>query len=129
MTRLLIQSRNRALEEQAELRRSLEQASCDQLIGNAFVVIQGESDTGKGLVARACGAIPETLIEAELFGSEKGAQAEGTLLLHEMGKLGLTTQVKLLQVLQKKASDLPEALQTTIPRQDAGDDEADSIVA
>ena len=99
---------------------------------NAFVLIQGESGTGKELVARAlhnlsqrgkspfvavsCGAIPETLIEAELFGHEKGAftgaaaaregyleQArDGTLLLDEIGELSLSTQVKLLRVLQQK---------------------------
>ena len=99
---------------------------------NAFVVITGESGTGKELVARAihnlshrakapfvavsCGAIPETLIEAELFGHEKGAftgttgvrqgyleqAGEGTVLLDEIGELSLQTQVKLLRVLQQK---------------------------
>jgi DNA-binding NtrC family response regulator len=99
---------------------------------NAFVLITGESGTGKELVARAihnlgnrakqpfvavsCGAIPETLIESELFGHEKGAftgsagaragyleQAqEGTLFLDEIGELSLSTQVKLLRVLQQK---------------------------
>jgi DNA-binding NtrC family response regulator len=97
-----------------------------------YVLIKGESGTGKELVARAihnlssrgkapftavaCGAIPETLIEAELFGHEKGAytgangsregyleQAEnGTLLLDELGELSLHTQVKLLRVLQER---------------------------
>jgi DNA-binding NtrC family response regulator len=99
---------------------------------NAFVLITGESGTGKELVARAihnlgnragrpfvavsCGAIPETLIEAELFGHEKGAftgsngpragyleqAGEGTLFLDEIGELSLNTQVKLLRVLQQK---------------------------
>ena len=99
---------------------------------NAFVLITGESGTGKELVARAlhnlgrraklpfvaisCGAIPESLIEAELFGHEKGAftgaagarvgyleqAGEGTLLLDQIGELGLHTQVKLLRVLQQK---------------------------
>ncbi len=99
---------------------------------NAFVLITGESGTGKELVARAihnlshrakmpfvavsCGAIPETLIEAELFGHEKGAftgttgarqgyleqAGEGTILLDEIGELSLQTQVKLLRVLQQK---------------------------
>jgi DNA-binding NtrC family response regulator len=99
---------------------------------SAFVLITGESGTGKELVARAihnlsnraklpfvavpCGAIPETLIEAELFGHEKGAftgtsgarqgyleqAGEGTVLLDEIGELSLQTQVKLLRVLQQK---------------------------
>ncbi len=98
----------------------------------AYVLITGESGTGKELVARAihnlsnratspfvavsCGAIPETLIEAELFGHEKGAftgtagvregyfeqAGDGTLLLDEIGELSLQTQVKLLRVLQEK---------------------------
>jgi len=98
---------------------------------NASVLITGESGTGKELIARAihnlgarakkpfvavsCGAIPETLIEAEIFGHEKGAftgsvgaragyfeQAEdGTLFLDEIGDLSLFTQVKLLRVLQQ----------------------------
>lgn len=99
---------------------------------NASVLITGESGTGKELVARAihnlgdranrpfvavsCGAIPETLIEAELFGHEKGAftgtvgaregyleqAGSGTLFLDEIGELSLHTQVKLLRVLQQK---------------------------
>jgi DNA-binding NtrC family response regulator len=99
---------------------------------SAYVLITGESGTGKELVARAihnlsnrakspfvavsCGAIPETLIEAELFGHEKGAftgttgaregyfeqAGDGTLLLDEIGELSLQTQVKLLRVLQEK---------------------------
>jgi len=99
---------------------------------NSFVLITGESGTGKELIARAihnlsdraklpfvavsCGAIPETLIEAELFGHEKGAYtgttgaragyleqaAGGTLFLDEIGELSLHTQVKLLRVLQQR---------------------------
>ncbi len=98
---------------------------------NATVLVTGESGTGKELIARAihnlgaragkpfvavsCGAIPETLIEAELFGHEKGAftgtvgaregyfeQAQdGTLFLDEIGDLSLFTQVKLLRALQQ----------------------------
>ncbi|MGB7547394.1 MAG: sigma-54 dependent transcriptional regulator [Terracidiphilus sp.] len=98
---------------------------------NASVLVTGESGTGKELIARAihnlgsrsdrpfvavsCGAIPETLIEAELFGHEKGAFTgtvgaregyfeqvrDGTLFLDEVGDLSLYTQVKLLRVLQQ----------------------------
>jgi DNA-binding NtrC family response regulator len=99
---------------------------------SVFVLITGESGTGKELIARAihsaserrahpfvavsCGAIPESLIEAELFGCEKGAftgammrrtgyfesAGEGTVLLDEIGELSLHTQVKLLRVLQQR---------------------------
>lgn len=99
---------------------------------NANVLITGESGTGKELIANAihnqssrsnnpyirvnCGAIPENLLESELFGYEKGAftgansrkpgrfdRAQGgTLFLDEIGELNLSLQVKLLRVLQEK---------------------------
>ncbi|HET6881868.1 MAG TPA: sigma-54 dependent transcriptional regulator [Pirellulales bacterium] len=99
---------------------------------DATVLIRGESGTGKELVARAiyqhsrraaeplyvvnCVAIPETLLEAELFGHERGAftgaharrigkleQADrGTIFLDEIGDVPLAIQAKLLRVLQEK---------------------------
>jgi len=99
----------------------------------ATVLLEGESGTGKELVAEAvhalsprrdrplvkvnCAAIPETLIEAELFGHERGAFTgaiarrdgrfaaanQGTLLLDEVADLSLSVQAKLLRVLQDGA--------------------------
>ena len=95
------------------------------------VLIQGESGTGKELVARAlhllsprrkgpfvpinCGAIPETLLETELFGADRGAftdavarpgcferAATGTIFLDEIGEMTPFAQVKLLRVLDSK---------------------------
>jgi Nif-specific regulatory protein len=96
------------------------------------VLIRGESGTGKEMIAHAvhygspraskpfvkvsCGALPESLIESELFGYEPGAFTDarsqkkgrfelahgGTLFLDEIGELTLATQVKLLRVLQER---------------------------
>jgi DNA-binding NtrC family response regulator len=96
------------------------------------VLVMGESGTGKELISRAihynsnrknypfvtinCAAIPETLIESELFGHEKGAftnaiekklgrcevAQQGTLFLDEIGELSLATQAKILRFLEEK---------------------------
>src|SRR5258708_8971508 len=98
---------------------------------NTTVLIQGESGTGKELVARAvhhysmrsqrpwvdlsCAALPEHLLESELFGHEKGAFSgadsnkpglfelahQGTIFLDEIGELDIRMQVKLLRVLDR----------------------------
>ena len=100
--------------------------------GNTTVLIRGESGTGKELVAQAihlhspraqkpfvkvnCAALPETLVESELFGYERGAFTGaqqrkkgrfelangGTLFLDEIGELSPSIQVKLLRVLQER---------------------------
>jgi two-component system nitrogen regulation response regulator NtrX len=99
---------------------------------NGWVLITGENGTGKELVARAihnlsnrrdkpfvevnCAAIPEDLIESELFGHEKGSFTgattqrkgkfdlanEGTLFLDEIGDMSLKTQAKVLRILQER---------------------------
>ncbi len=136
---------NRALKEQIQkdnqfesiLAKSHEMVAIFRTISKVAdfkttVLITGESGTGKELVARAvhgrssrkvapfvainCGAIPENLLESELFGHRKGAFTDanadrrglfeeahgGTLFLDEIGELPLNLQVKLLRVLQEE---------------------------
>ena len=99
---------------------------------DASIVIEGETGTGKELVAKTihaesvrskniflavnCGALPESLLEAELFGHKRGAftgaiedrdgcfetASGGTLFLDEIGEMSLSSQVKMLRVLQEK---------------------------
>jgi len=98
----------------------------------ATILLHGESGTGKSLIAKVihqlsnkkgafvelnCAAIPETLIESELFGHEKGAftgaiktkqgkfelAQDGTIFLDEIGEMPLSAQAKLLRILQEKA--------------------------
>jgi Nif-specific regulatory protein len=117
--------RSRAIEE---LKRMLERVAQS----DSTVLIRGESGTGKGLVARIihsvsprrggpfvqfnCAALPETLVESELFGHEKGAFTGaaqlkpgrfelahgGTIFLDEVGKISRSVQAKLLRVVEDK---------------------------
>ncbi|MFV0423855.1 sigma 54-interacting transcriptional regulator [Oleidesulfovibrio sp.] len=117
---------------------------CRVAATDSTVLLHGETGTGKGVLAKLiharsnrakgpfmgvhCGAIPETLVESELFGHEKGAftgaskrksgrfevASKGTIFLDEIGTISLSTQVRLLQVLQDKVfqrvggvSDIP----------------------
>ncbi|MDR2028650.1 MAG: sigma-54 dependent transcriptional regulator [Treponema sp.] len=111
-----------------EIRGLIKQAAAS----DARILISGENGTGKELVARAihrgsarvdkpfvavnCAAIPDTLIESELFGHEKGAFTDavsgrrgrfelahrGTLFLDEIGDMSLTAQAKVLRVIQEQ---------------------------
>jgi len=146
LERRALVSENRALREQLESRHRLagletaspSMASAINLAARAApsratVLIRGESGTGKELLARAIhmasprasrplvavnvAALPETLLESELFGHERGAFTgadrerrgrfelahEGTLFLDEIGDLPRSTQVKLLRALQEQA--------------------------
>jgi two-component system nitrogen regulation response regulator NtrX len=136
-----LRDENRTLRRAVELRHQMigESAALKQVMAavaraaptNATVLIQGESGVGKELVARTihrnslrsrerfvqvnCAAIPEELIESELFGHEKGSftgatekqvgkfeQADrGTIFLDEVGDMSARTQAKVLRVLQE----------------------------
>ncbi|TCL56035.1 two-component system response regulator AtoC/two-component system nitrogen regulation response regulator NtrX [Hydrogenispora ethanolica] len=117
---------------QSPAMKRLFQTLAKVIASEATVLIMGESGTGKELVARAihregprkerpfiginCAAIPENLLESELFGYEKGAftgavarrigkfeQADGgTLFLDEIGDMNLATQAKILRVLEER---------------------------
>ena len=125
----LHQKHSEIIGQAATIRRSIELA-LNVADTNTTVLIQGESGTGKELLANLihynsgrenkpyiklnCGAIPESLLESELFGHEKGAFTDarnqrqgrfeeadgGTLFLDEIGEMSLSAQVKLLRVLQ-----------------------------
>ena len=137
-----LRDENRSLKKAVEVRHQMvgDSASLKQVMAavgraaptNATVLIQGESGVGKELVARTihrnslrsrerfvqvnCAAIPEELIESELFGHEKGSftgatekqvgkfeQADrGTIFLDEVGDMSQKTQAKVLRVLQEQ---------------------------
>jgi two-component system response regulator PilR (NtrC family) len=137
--------KDRTLLGQAESMRKIQDVVQRIAASRSTVLITGESGTGKERVARAlheasdrkdkpfrvinCGAIPETLIESELFGHERGAftgatnrhlgifrEADGgTVLLDEVGELATPLQVKLLRVLQeRKVRSVGAAAETAI---------------
>ena len=115
---------------QSEPMQTIFDMICDVAPTNATVLITGETGTGKGLAAKAihtnsnrcdgpfvvvnCGAIPEHLMESELFGHQKGAFTDaketkkgrlemahsGTLFLDEIGEIGMRMQIDLLRVLE-----------------------------
>jgi DNA-binding NtrC family response regulator len=148
--------RNRELEEQLHSRSTMPElvgnSSVMRSLGRTIeslrhneshVLLRGESGTGKELVARAihatspraghifvpvdCGALPETIIESELFGHERGAFTgatgasglfrkadRGTLFLDEVGEISPTVQAKLLRALQEKEVR-PVGAASTVP--------------
>ena len=125
----LLQKQSEIIGQAPAIRRAMELA-LNVADTNTTVLVQGESGTGKELIANLihynsgrenkpyikinCGAIPETLLESELFGHEKGAFTDarnqrkgrfeeadgGTLFLDEIGEMPLQAQVKLLRILQ-----------------------------
>jgi len=126
-------SRDRTIIGNSPVIRRVSELIAQVADSKANVLISGESGTGKEVVARAihrggprrdkpfvavnCAAIPETLLESELFGHVKGAFTgavqnkeglfevadEGTLFLDEVGELTLAVQVKLLRAIQEKS--------------------------
>ena len=118
--------------ESSKLKKVLEIARKVSGSSARTVLIRGETGTGKGLLARAihqfspratgpfievnCTAIPETLLEAELFGHERGAYTDarerklgllqlankGTIFLDEVGNMSLNLQVKLLNAIEER---------------------------
>ncbi|MEO5858823.1 MAG: sigma 54-interacting transcriptional regulator [Pyrinomonadaceae bacterium] len=125
----LVQKQSEIIGQAEPIRRSIELA-LNVADAGTTVLIQGESGTGKELLANLihfnsgrenkayikinCGAIPESLLESELFGHEKGAFTDargqrvgrfeeadgGTLFLDEIGEMSMQAQVRLLRVLQ-----------------------------
>ena len=125
----LVQRHSEIIGQAPPVRRAVELA-LNVADTNTTVLVQGESGTGKELLANLihynsgrergpyvkinCGAIPETLLESELFGHEKGAFTDaramrrgrfeeadgGTLFLDEIGEMSMQAQVRLLRVLQ-----------------------------
>ncbi len=129
--RLLERGDSRELVGRSPRMRALVRTIASLQHNESHVLIQGESGTGKELVARAlhaaspragqpfvpvdCGALPESIIESELFGHERGAFTgatgaaglfraadTGTLFLDEVGEIPLSVQAKLLRALQEK---------------------------
>jgi two-component system response regulator HydG len=125
-----IQGVNEIIGNSEPMRQAIDTAR-QVAVSSATILLTGESGTGKEVFASAihgwsdrtkqtmvrvsCAALPENLLEAELFGYEKGAFTgavarrkgrfemanHGTLFLDEVGEMSLTTQVKLLRVLQE----------------------------
>ncbi|MBD3221519.1 response regulator [bacterium] len=115
----------------AEVARILEKVGASRSGADTPILVQGESGSGKEIVARAlhevtgsrdrfmeinCAAVPETLLESELFGHEKGAFTDakarkeglfelagrGTIFLDEIGEMGILLQSRLLRVLENR---------------------------
>jgi DNA-binding NtrC family response regulator len=136
-------SEGQALVGRSRAMRALQRTIASLRHNESHVLIQGESGTGKELVARAlqasspraaggfvpvdCGALPESIIESELFGHEKGAftgalgavglfrmATRGTLFLDEVGEIPLAVQAKLLRALQHKEVR-PVGASATVP--------------
>ncbi len=129
-TQIKRQSETQGIVTESHLMREILETVKKVAVSDFPIVIYGESGTGKELVARAihdaspraegpfiplnCGAIPETMLESELFGHEKGAftgaherklglleiAGNGTLFLDEIGELPMPLQVKLLRVIE-----------------------------